>query len=296
MKLFLIFVALSCLSIATAGIIFEDPAKHSNSNAENKADNKNDNSKDGEEVVLSLDEKNDTVTESEGSEVPTTGVPTTTLPESEGRVRRHFQDDPNVGEDRSYRDSLWWHKKWGNPNWDRQHRGWENGWWSSTDDDWQQALMPRWFCYGRWYYGTKPSFCAEARMYFNNNWDPYYDYKGIPETCVYQFENGPLPWTAAAAHCARQGMRLAVLSTETTQNYAASTFGSKPEYWVGASILNRQRVYSWVTGQPVSPAAWAYGEPNGVGRQNCVQANYGGAGRLDDAECHHAKPFLCQRC
>ena len=66
MKLFLIFVALSCLSIATAGIIFEDPAKHSNSNAENKADNKNDNSKDGEEVVLSLDEKNDTVTESEG--------------------------------------------------------------------------------------------------------------------------------------------------------------------------------------------------------------------------------------
>ena len=49
------------------------------------------------------------------------------VPESDdssaGRVRRHFDDDLNIDKARSYRDSYWWHKKWGNPNWDGQYGG-----------------------------------------------------------------------------------------------------------------------------------------------------------------------------
>ena len=62
--------------------------------------------------------------------------------------------------------------------------GWENGWWNNgyDDADWRQALMPRWYCYGKWYNGTKPSICTEARQYFNNNWDSYYNHRGELDT------------------------------------------------------------------------------------------------------------------
>ena len=206
-----------------------------------------------------------------------------------GRVRRHhypdaFADDSTVDDFGSYRDNGWWHP-------DYPYRPFGQTWNAGRNPH-----TPSWYCLGRFYYGVRPSFCSEGMQFYNNYWNPFYQYEGAPTTCQYQFENGPLPWKAAAAHCSRQGMTLAVLSTKVMQNYALTAFGDKPAYWIGAANFDRNHIFTWISGQPLYGAPWAHGEPNNPGLQNCVHANYDGVGGWDDAYCEEAKPFLCQRC
>merc|ERR1711953_1620691 len=169
-----------------------------------------------------------------------------------------------------------------------------------------------WICNGRWWYGTRPVACLpnQPTVYpsvrpaaypsqsgHSRAYHPRHLQRHLQRPCRLHFQHHPMTWSAAAAFCSRQGMRLAKINSRDDQVHVTSAFGDEPSFWIGASDRSyREGYWTWTDGTLLTETNWAYRQPDGGIHQNCLQVNFGGAGRWDDADCAHAKPFLCQRC
>lgn len=126
------------------------------------------------------------------------------------------------------------------------------------------------------------------------------------DTC-FEYNAGPLPWARAEAACGQQGGNLASLLS-TQEAFVAQALCLEA-CWIGFTDATFEGRWIWSDGNPANfssfPDAappWNPGEPNGQ-KYETTDAAYMysssnawvTAGRWDDDDMSHAKPFLCKR-
>ena len=126
------------------------------------------------------------------------------------------------------------------------------------------------------------------------------------DTC-FEFNATPLPWAEAEAACGQQGGNLAsILSTQ--EAFIAQAL-CEEACWIGFTDATFEGHWTWSDGNlanfsgfPGAAPPWNPGEPNGQ-RYETTDAAYMyrssnawvTAGRWDDDDMKHAKPYLCKR-
>ena len=99
-------------------------------------------------------------------------------------------------------------------------------------------------------------------------------------------------WSAAEAHCQKEGGHLASVLTEEEQE-EVRLVAEGQEVWLGGSDQEQEGVWQWADGSPWYFNKWrtASGEPNGKEFENCV--NFQNGDWLD-IDCIQTKNFICQ--
>jgi hypothetical protein len=88
----------------------------------------------------------------------------------------------------------------------------------------------------------------------------------------YQMIEIGMSWTEAKAYCENLGGHLVVISSAEEQAFIENWIatGTKNYYWLGG-YCDADRVFKWVTGEPMNFTAWASGEPNNYqGKQDKI--------------------------
>jgi hypothetical protein len=101
----------------------------------------------------------------------------------------------------------------------------------------------------------------------------------------------PRPWEQARDTCTALGGSLAVVLDEFSNldfSFAAGT-----DCWIGLSDLATEGQWQWVDGAPLTFAAWAPGEPNDAGGEDCAATNFQALGAWNDWPCLTELPFVC---
>ena len=80
---------------------------------------------------------------------------------------------------------------------------------------------------------------------------------------TYQLIEISMTWEEAKAYCENLGGFLATITTEEEQKFIESVLqvGSRNYYWIGG-YCGSDRIFKWITGEPMTYTAWARGEPN----------------------------------
>nr|XP_043877888.1 uncharacterized protein LOC122766789 isoform X1 [Solea senegalensis] len=118
--------------------------------------------------------------------------------------------------------------------------------------------------------------------------NPFFCYDGTASFSKrFVFVAQELSWSDAQRHCRRRYTDLASVRNrdENTQMRRQSSRGA----WIG---LHRTR--DWSDGSESSFRYWTSGQPdNARGKQSCVAAHLGNAGRWSDEECGRSLAFVC---
>jgi hypothetical protein len=88
----------------------------------------------------------------------------------------------------------------------------------------------------------------------------------------YQVFEDAKTWTDAKAQCEKLGGYLVTINNQAEQAFIESLIskGKKNFYWIGG-YCNADRVFRWVTGEPMTYNNWVRGEPNNhQGRQDKI--------------------------
>jgi len=116
----------------------------------------------------------------------------------------------------------------------------------------------------------------------------------------YRICGTPRTQADARAVCRAQGADLAVYNTAGEAVWLASTLAATPvgEAWVGLGDPFASDEWAWVDGDPLAldnwrVAAWAPGQPDSGGADDCVAAVVP-AGGLDDRACDTPLGVVCE--
>lgn len=80
----------------------------------------------------------------------------------------------------------------------------------------------------------------------------------------YQVYDTPVTWDEAKAHCESLGGHLATITSDEENSFIKNLIssGTKNAYWLGASDVEEEGVWKWITGEPFEFTDWGSGEPN----------------------------------
>lgn len=108
-------------------------------------------------------------------------------------------------------------------------------------------------------------------------------------------------WPQAAAACVALGGHLAVptsLAENSIANGLSLTPATLPDVWLGASDLDLEMDWTWVTGEAFVFDNWRTGEPNDGNSdtvaEDCMIIETDVGGTWDDRPCDRVYPYLCE--
>ncbi|KAF4074843.1 hypothetical protein AMELA_G00228050 [Ameiurus melas] len=120
---------------------------------------------------------------------------------------------------------------------------------------------------------------------------------GFGNKC-YKYVAEAKPWAEAEQHCQLLGGNLASVHSNQTQlilKNMGKIAGSYKRTWIGAQDATQQSTYLWSDGSVFDFSAWHSREPNHSGGEHCVEMNYGGEVKWNDAKCNIHLYFVCQK-
>ena len=65
-------------------------------------------------------------------------------------------------------------------------------------------------------------------------------------------------------------------------------------WFIGLNDRDQEDDYVWTNGEPFSYNAWADGEPNNSGNEDCVELNRFGDETWNDIDCDQSLRFICE--
>lgn len=112
----------------------------------------------------------------------------------------------------------------------------------------------------------------------------------------YRFVMVQQNWSVAEADCVAWGKapglgHLASIADATENAFVQAMAGAG--IWIGASDATTEGVYVWSDGSAFAFDAWAGGEPNDDGTEDCVVLQPNGQWR--DTECNNGHVYACER-
>lgn len=76
---------------------------------------------------------------------------------------------------------------------------------------------------------------------------------------------------AAQEYCRGMGAHLVTIEDQAENRFV---YTLSPVTWLGASDVNAEGEWLWVTGQPLTYVNWAEGQPNNCGMPDCLPEHY----------------------
>ncbi|KAL0966708.1 hypothetical protein UPYG_G00299060 [Umbra pygmaea] len=125
----------------------------------------------------------------------------------------------------------------------------------------------------------------------------------------YHFVNIAARWAQAERHCLAFGGNLASVHSisqyQFLQNVIKMYSYGYPDTWIGANDAIQEGIWLWSDGSRYDFRYWSGGNPDNAvrppgndntnGREHCLEMNWGGENRWNDAPCWFEKPFICSR-
>lgn len=117
-----------------------------------------------------------------------------------------------------------------------------------------------------------------------------------PELGQAAFCFGLLNWADAEADCVTQGGHLLAIHDQAMQDYVVATAFSiaGSDWWIGLSDLDQEGAFGWTDETAFDYAAWAAGEPNNAGEEDCVNLAPWAGGEWNDLNCAAALRYVCR--
>ncbi len=112
---------------------------------------------------------------------------------------------------------------------------------------------------------------------------------------AYYFCHTELDFAAATAYCRAFGTEPASVSSRYENDLLAAAMQSlgRGRHWIGYTDVEREGVFDSVDGSPTSFTAWAVGEPNNLGDEDCAEADPSGI--WNDIPCSLTRPnVICE--
>ena len=106
-------------------------------------------------------------------------------------------------------------------------------------------------------------------------------------------------WNRGEEECLKLSANLPVIKS-AAENYFLLSLGSSAwSFWLGMESVNRDNVFQWVDGTQVAGgfSAWAHGEPNLLGKENCGYIYTVGPrkGKWNNNPCEDIISLVCQK-
>jgi len=114
--------------------------------------------------------------------------------------------------------------------------------------------------------------------------------------CVYEH---PLGFEDASARCGERGGHLAVVESEAENTELATALRAdsaleQGHFWMGLAEHDGEDSWLWASGRLPRFGAWAPGEPNDAGGEDCAVL-LGASGNWNDEACSNSRPYVCER-
>lgn len=149
--------------------------------------------------------------------------------------------------------------------------------------------------------------CGGSSVYGTGNFGFICEFENVGTPCCigtskYQVFDEGVTWNEAKSFCAKLGGHLATIADEAEQkaieyNIACKT--GKPYLWIGGQCAE-DRVFTWITGEPMDYTNWSGGQPdNDGGSENCLMIYTPGSRWNDTANNGYAgitshMGFICE--
>ncbi|KAI9531080.1 hypothetical protein NQZ68_000574 [Dissostichus eleginoides] len=104
-------------------------------------------------------------------------------------------------------------------------------------------------------------------------------------------------WAIAEKSCTALGGNLASIQTHVEylfiRQLVKTATGKNKLSWVGGNDAVKDGVWLWSDGSNFKFGGWAKGEPNGQGKENCMEINFRESDYINDSGCSGKKSFVC---
>ena len=188
---------------------------------------------------------------------------------------------------------------------------WIGGTDAASEDTWKwdSTGTPLW--YTNWYTGEPNNEGGnENCLVFNygttGKWNDGWCWSKFKYVCqfptppqpppVYTLMHGALSWSNAYTTCQRAGLRLASVHS-AAENALLVTAAAGNKVWIGGTDAASEGTWKWSpSGTPLSYTNWNGGEPNNLGREDCLEF-WASTGKWNDAPCTsaiHIRKYVCQ--
>ncbi|MFV8753535.1 CotH kinase family protein [Nannocystaceae bacterium ST9] len=103
-------------------------------------------------------------------------------------------------------------------------------------------------------------------------------------------------WSAAEVDCVDQGGHLISIHDQAMQDFVSSTAFSiaGSDWWIGINDLSLESTFAWSDASPVDYTAWAGGEPNNAGEEDCGHIAPWAGGGWNDLFCGSEIRYICR--
>ncbi|XP_036418071.1 CD209 antigen-like [Colossoma macropomum] len=100
-------------------------------------------------------------------------------------------------------------------------------------------------------------------------------------------------WIEARKDCIKRGVDLVIINSREEQEFIKK---QNKYVWIGLSDTEREGVWKWVDGSPLTTAFWKSGEPNSNGEEDCADS-FSATSLLqtwNDASCSNQAGWVCE--
>ncbi|MFO0559442.1 MAG: lectin-like protein [Polyangiales bacterium] len=108
---------------------------------------------------------------------------------------------------------------------------------------------------------------------------------------AYRLWTRAVPFADAESACAAIGAHLVTLSDASERMFVRAVAGGASA-WIGLEDRGTEGTFRWVNSEPVRETAWAAGEPNNAGDEDCTQLRTDDL--WNDLSCASALPYVCE--
>ncbi|KAG7313938.1 hypothetical protein KOW79_022434 [Hemibagrus wyckioides] len=85
-----------------------------------------------------------------------------------------------------------------------------------------------------------------------------------------------------------------LIAPEETWDFIVNQL-SNSRAWIGLSDRDREGVWKWVDGTPLTTKFWCGGEPNNLGEEDCAETGFLNRNCWNDRNCESKEMWICEK-